>query len=178
LWHVSKAKKENMGPFNDFFEKRFLLPFYDEEQHLQKQNWDKYFDKYGGPHIPMILDPSLETLYERGTPEHLRSMLWHIASGAVYKWIVRPGYYYELFKDDTEEFNAMIDTIDKVDFHLLLTNIYKQDLHRSFPGHPFFHKKENLEKLRRVLVAYSIKNPAIGYCQSMVHKLNKIANYF
>ena len=143
-----------MGPFNDFFDKKIELPFCDEEQHVLKQQWDKYFDRYGGPSIPMILEPSLQILYEKGIPEHLRSIMWHISSGSAYKWAVKPGYYYELFKE-TEEYNSMIEIIDK-------------DLHRSFPGHPFFHKKENLEKLRRVLVAYSIKNPSIGYCQSMV----------
>jgi hypothetical protein len=43
-----------------------------------------------------------------------------------------------------------------------------KDLHRSFPQHPFYQKKENLQPLRRVLMAYALRNPSLGYCQSMV----------
>lgn len=40
-----------------------------------------------------------------------------------------------------------------------------QDVHRTFPGHPWLDSEEGKKLLRRVLVAYSWRNPGVGYCQ-------------
>jgi hypothetical protein len=48
-----------------------------------------------------------------------------------------------------------------------------QDLHRTFPGHKLFEasaagtESELICKMRRILVAYALRNPNVGYCQSM-----------
>ena len=39
------------------------------------------------------------------------------------------------------------------------------DLKRTFPEEEFFHKEENIIKLKHVLLAYSRRNISIGYCQ-------------
>jgi hypothetical protein len=39
------------------------------------------------------------------------------------------------------------------------------DLHRTFPGDPYFEKEENIIKLKNILLAYSRRNISIGYCQ-------------
>ncbi len=75
MWQVAKAKKENTASFIEFYEKRKDIPFYDEEQQAKKQLWDKYFTKFGQPGISMIWDPSLQELFEGGTPEHIRGKL-------------------------------------------------------------------------------------------------------
>eukprot|EP01125_Pyxidicula_operculata_P012380 TRINITY_DN4067_c0_g1_i1.p1 TRINITY_DN4067_c0_g1~~TRINITY_DN4067_c0_g1_i1.p1 ORF type:complete len:624 (-),score=147.93 TRINITY_DN4067_c0_g1_i1:58-1929(-) len=43
----------------------------------------------------------------------------------------------------------------------------EKDLHRTFPYHPVYQRKEGRSALRNVCTAFSIKNPHIGYCQSM-----------
>lgn len=47
----------------------------------------------------------------------------------------------------------------------------KKDLHRSFPGHPYFdtdlYGDIGQKSLLNVLQAYSIFNKKVGYCQSM-----------
>lgn len=42
-----------------------------------------------------------------------------------------------------------------------------QDLPRTFPLHSFIDTEEALGELRNVLIAYSLRNPGVGYCQSM-----------
>lgn len=49
------------------------------------------------------------------------------------------------------------------DFLAWLQQIEK-DLHRTFPGHPLMKTTGRLA-LRRVLAAYALRNPAVGYCQ-------------
>ncbi|MCQ2818477.1 MAG: TBC domain-containing protein [archaeon] len=43
--------------------------------------------------------------------------------------------------------------------------IIKLDLPRTFPNETFFQSKENLDKLHRILIAYSRRNALVGYCQ-------------
>lgn len=39
------------------------------------------------------------------------------------------------------------------------------DLERTYPDEEFFSYSENIEQLRRVCIAYTVRNPEIGYCQ-------------
>eukprot|EP01113_Clastostelium_recurvatum_P040295 TRINITY_DN6257_c0_g1_i2.p1 TRINITY_DN6257_c0_g1~~TRINITY_DN6257_c0_g1_i2.p1 ORF type:complete len:558 (-),score=138.88 TRINITY_DN6257_c0_g1_i2:12-1685(-) len=43
----------------------------------------------------------------------------------------------------------------------------EMDILRTFPNHPFLLVQENRDKLKRVLGAFSLRNPSVGYCQSM-----------
>lgn len=41
------------------------------------------------------------------------------------------------------------------------------DIDRTFPEHPFFSLDSTKEAMRRILYAYQIYNPRVGYCQAM-----------
>lgn len=46
-------------------------------------------------------------------------------------------------------------------------NLASQDLARTFPSNAWMATAEGQAALRRVLLAFSVQNPRIGYCQSM-----------
>lgn len=53
------------------------------------------------------------------------------------------------------------------------------DLKRTFPGENFFQDDNNLQKMYRILLAYSRRNSSIGYCQGfnfIVGRLLQILN--
>lgn len=43
----------------------------------------------------------------------------------------------------------------------------ERDVARTFPTHSYFREEEARASLTRVLSAYAVWNPSLGYCQSM-----------
>ena len=64
-----------------------------------------------------------------------------------------PDYYNNILNNYPDYIPSLFEqTIDK-------------DLIRTFPEERFFKQKENLNKLRNILVAFSRRNSSIGYTQ-------------
>jgi hypothetical protein len=42
-----------------------------------------------------------------------------------------------------------------------------QDVQHTYANHPWLQEPDGQAALRRVLAAYSVHNPAVGYCRSM-----------
>lgn len=86
-------------------------------------------------------------------PPNLRDKFWFIASGAKREMLNFPDYYKNILNNYPDYVPSLFEqTIDK-------------DLARTFPEEIFFQKKENLNKLRNILVAFSRRNSSIGYSQ-------------
>ncbi|KAK4701351.1 small G protein signaling modulator 3, partial [Phenoliferia sp. Uapishka_3] len=94
-----------------------------------------------------------KTLVRKGVPIAFRPKIWAECSGA--NEAREPGLYQELLSLHNGEENQCLNQID-------------MDCHRTFPTNVFFAGNgPGVAKLRNVLIAYSWRNPKIGYCQGM-----------
>ncbi|KAG9013916.1 hypothetical protein FRB93_000297 [Tulasnella sp. JGI-2019a] len=92
-------------------------------------------------------------LVRSGIPLCYRPKVWLECSGALE--MMEPGVYHDLLSSHKGVQNAVLDEIEK-------------DVSRTMPLNIFFGGDGvGVSKLRRVLQAYSWRNPAVGYCQGM-----------
>ena len=80
--------------------------------------------------------------------------MWETLSGSLYLRFENPGYYDRIIAENVGRTNTSTEEIEK-------------DLHRSLPEYSAYQSEEGIAALRRVLQAYSFKNPELGYCQAM-----------
>ena len=120
----------------------------------------------------------LQLLVEHGVPRRLRKICWKKFLMEDDLWI--PGEYQRLVdKIHTLEMNANDEDILGEDpfykeyVEECLPQIDK-DLHRTFPDHFLMDHDAGKQKLRRILGAYALRNPLVGYCQG----LNFLAGLF
>ncbi|KYQ91725.1 hypothetical protein DLAC_07507 [Tieghemostelium lacteum] len=93
-------------------------------------------------------------LIRSGIPTDYRSMIWLRTSGAFTRLLEAPDEYYgilEKYKDKES----------------VATKQIAMDVERTFPDHKYLNTKEKMDGLSNVLIAYSWRNPSVGYCQCM-----------
>ena len=95
-----------------------------------------------------------KTLVLGGIPVALRAKIWAECSGASALRI--PGYYDELVKGVTTG-----------DSDPTIVSQIEMDIRRTLTDNIFFRKGPGVSKLKEVLLAYSRRNPEVGYCQGM-----------
>jgi TBC1 domain family member 8/9 len=78
--------------------------------------------------------------------------MWGTLSGSVYLRFSNPGLYQRTLDENAGRTSTSTEDI-------------KKDLHRSLPEYAGY-RSEGIAALRRVLQAYSWKNPELGYCQA------------
>ncbi|KAG2449397.1 hypothetical protein HYH02_005547 [Chlamydomonas schloesseri] len=117
---------------------------------LQEKAWKKYTDKQP-PRLPS--GNTLKRLVREGVPPQLRGWVWMETSGAgEMRAAHTPSYYGNLVR---------AQTLSKATAQVEL------DLPRTFPGHPYLSAEEGRAAMRRILTAYSVHNPVVGYCQGI-----------
>ncbi|KAL1376620.1 hypothetical protein pipiens_016794 [Culex pipiens pipiens] len=126
---------------------------FDELQAEKLKKWEEHFSIYGRG-ISMFRTTETINLVIDGIPDALRSELWKIYSGAINMKLMHPGLYKELVAQSAGQHSSTFEEIER-------------DLHRSLPEHPAFQTNIGIMALRRVLQAYAVRNPEIGYCQAM-----------
>lgn len=88
-----------------------------------------------------------------GIPVVMRSKIWAECSGATNLRI--PGYYDDLVSQSESEDNPEV------------AQQIGADINRTLTDNIFFRKGPGVQKLNEVLLAYSRRNPDVGYCQGM-----------
>ncbi|RAL17035.1 TBC domain-containing protein [Aspergillus homomorphus CBS 101889] len=89
-----------------------------------------------------------------GIPVALRAKVWSECSGASSMRV--PGYYDDLVRGvgGSDPDPSVVSQID-------------MDINRTLTDNVFFRKGPGVAKLKEVLLAYSRRNPEVGYCQGM-----------
>ncbi|PRP80199.1 hypothetical protein PROFUN_12157 [Planoprotostelium fungivorum] len=118
---------------------------------LASNSWERRREQLVSLHFK---HEKLKLMVRQGIPPSLRGQLWQLWSGSRFKMNLMKDHFADLLVYYEGQQSLAIKEIEK-------------DLNRSFPEHPFYQTQEGLQSLRRVLLGYSWRNQAIGYCQSM-----------
>lgn len=115
-----------------------------------------WFDLFraNGRNLSLIKTPMFYKLIRVGLPNRLRGEIWELCCGSMYLRVDHRTEYQEMLSANELKTSTAIDEISK-------------DLNRSLPEYAAYQDPEGIERLRRVLTAFSWKNPDIGYCQAM-----------
>ncbi len=121
----------------------------------KESQWKHHFSDYGRG-VSLYRTTELYELILNGLPDKYRCELWLMFSGAIHQKVTNPFMFKELSTTESPDCDHEI-TMDEIE----------RDLHRSLPEHKAFQSEIGINALRRVLKAYALKNPKIGYCQAM-----------
>ncbi|KAJ6568400.1 rab-GTPase-TBC domain-containing protein [Mycena vulgaris] len=108
--------------------------------------WTQYLRAHGR-NLTLLRYPQCTRLVQVGLPNRLRGEMWETLSGSIYLALLEP-------RATTKSYSRRTRAAQRPS-----TEDIEKDLHRSLP--------EASTPLRRVLQAYSFKNPELGYCQAM-----------
>ncbi|CAG9825643.1 unnamed protein product [Phaedon cochleariae] len=129
------------------------IPDVNKKQEVKAREWEEHFNVYGRG-VSMYRTTEVAGLVLQGIPDHLRMDIWMSFSGAANEKSAHPNYYRTTVERALVQQSTANDEIER-------------DLHRSLPEHPAFQSAVGIDALRRVLCAYALHNPSIGYCQAM-----------
>lgn len=116
--------------------------------------WREYLLQ-NGRNLTLVRFPTFGKLVRVGLPNQLRGEIWELTSGAMLQRWAHPGAYLKLQTSNAGKSSISQEEIEK-------------DLTRSLPEYPGYQENNRgIAALRRVLTAYSWKNPELGYCQAM-----------
>ncbi|RLV91310.1 GTPase-activating protein GYP2 [Spathaspora sp. JA1] len=128
----------------------------DPKESRDKSKMKLWFDLFrvDGRNLSLVKTPMFYKLVRVGLPNRLRGEIWELCSGSMYLRLENQGEYNKILEDHKDKKSFAIEEIEK-------------DLNRSLPEYAAYQNPEGIERLRRVLTAYSWKNPDVGYCQAM-----------
>ncbi|KAI7865927.1 rab-GTPase-TBC domain-containing protein [Spinellus fusiger] len=107
-----------------------------------------------GRNLTIVKTPKFAKLVRVGLPNRLRGEIWETCSGAIYQRFMNQGLYEKLLQENKDKHSLSLEEIEK-------------DLNRSLPEYTAYQNPKGIDSLRRVLTAYSWKDPELGYCQAM-----------
>ncbi|XBW34495.1 hypothetical protein QEN19_000040 [Hanseniaspora menglaensis] len=124
------------------------------KQEVKEKLWRELFVKNGSG-LQIIKNADFYKLVRVGICDIFRGEVWENLSGAMYQKFQQPGIYKEILESNMSKHSQAVEDIEK-------------DVKRSLPEYSgFLENAAGIDSLRNVLVAYSWKNPEVGYCQAM-----------
>ncbi|KAI9244300.1 rab-GTPase-TBC domain-containing protein [Phascolomyces articulosus] len=115
--------------------------------------WKKYFNEYGR-NLTIVKTAQFGRLVRVGLPNRLRGEIWETCSGSIHQRFMNQGLYHRILEENKDKTSLSLEEIEK-------------DLNRSLPEYSAYQTPQGIDSLRRVLSAYSWKDPELGYCQAM-----------
>jgi TBC1 domain family member 8/9 len=152
---LSPEAKKNIEPPDAGLGMRFRYPG-DAKKLRDKSKmrlWHEYM-RENGRNVTLIRQPTFHKLIRVGLPNRLRGEIWELTSGSLFLRLESPTLYADTLAKFKGRDSLAIDEIEK-------------DLNRSLPEYPGFQSAEGIDRLRRVLTAYSWIDEEVGYCQAM-----------
>ncbi|KAJ1504605.1 hypothetical protein HMI54_006787, partial [Coelomomyces lativittatus] len=146
------AGRKNAEPHGLGIQFGFPSEMKDKEKHKVKI-WLQYCNERG-KHLGMVRTNIFSRLIHIGIPNRIRGELWELTSGAIYLRCTHPGYFEQILNEHKDLKSFSLEEIEK-------------DLNRSLPEYTGYQFPEGINSLRRVLTAYSWRDPELGYCQAM-----------
>ena len=133
----------------------------------KKLLWENYYQLVSNKKIQYNLNEIklIKYLLYNPMPKNYRRNYWIIISGARRSMLNNKNYYKNLLSSIPKNF--------------LYEETINLDLHRTFPELKYFNEPENIRKLKNILMAFSLRNNTIGYCQGfnfIVAKLLYVIN--
>ncbi|EGV64742.1 GTPase activating protein (GAP) [Yamadazyma tenuis] len=121
-----------------------------------KSKMKLWFDLFraDGRNLSLIRTNMFHKLIRVGLPNRLRGEIWELSCGSMYLRLDNPDEYERILEENKDKRSIAIEEIEK-------------DLNRSLPEYSAYQNPDGIERLRKVLTAYSWKNPQVGYCQAM-----------
>ncbi|XP_008054450.1 TBC1 domain family member 2B isoform X2 [Carlito syrichta] len=119
--------------------------------------WENYFAST--MNREMMCSPELKNLIRAGIPHEHRSKVW--------KWCV--DFHTRKFRDSTEPGHFQTLLQKALEKQNPASKQIELDLLRTLPNNKHYScpTSEGIQKLRNVLLAFSWRNPDIGYCQGL-----------
>lgn len=163
-------------------EQEFNIWWYHYDEYLQrrKMKWKVLLAKN---HI-QFADDSPPTVF----PHHNEKVKRYVRKGIPADWRGNAWWYYsngdELLSQNKGLYDSLLKKINKLTHGPPLSQykkvymdmeVIERDLNRTFPENIYFQRKQDINEvepekitaLRRVLTAFALNSPNIGYCQSM-----------
>lgn len=151
----ASSSKPTSLPYHTGLGARFKYP--GDARKLREKSkmklWRDYLRVHGRS-LTCLRYPQFLRLVQVGLPSALRGEIWEVTSGSIYNRFEHQGEYERMLRDNKDRKTTATEEIEK-------------DLHRSLPEYAGFQTPEGIDSLRRVLYAFSFKNPELGYTQGL-----------
>lgn len=141
----------------------------DKSEIVWRTKWDQFMSSIANHGELPVGHPELKQMIRNGVPKDYRCKIWrqlinHLVKDRKSK--LKENYYESLLRNRAS-FKLENKVLDPSEKQIEL------DLLRTLPNNRHFEnlESEGIERLRRVLLAYSLHNPSVGYCQG----LNRLA---